>query len=122
MSHELRTITPYFTVHDASGFMGFLVAAFNARVILDKRYDNNTVQHARVQIGDSVIMLNESTEAYPVNVSQTHLYVANADAVFAKAIQLGANSLMEPNTRSHGDRMAGIKDPFGNIWWIATRA
>jgi len=120
LSPDISTITPYLTVCDASGLINFLVASFNARVVLEKRYDNNTVQHARVQIGDSILMLNESTEEYPVFNSQIHLYVGDTDAVFAKAVKLGATSIMEPNIRLHGDRMAGIKDPFGNVWWIAT--
>ena len=65
-------------------------------------------------------MLNETTEAYPVNVSQMHLYVEDVDITFSKALRAGALALMEPNTRPHGDRMAGVKDPCGNIWWIAT--
>ena len=65
-------------------------------------------------------MVNESSEDYPVNVSQMYLYVENADASFAKALATGATKLMEPNDRPHGDRLAGVRDPCGNIWWIAT--
>lgn len=67
-------------------------------------------------------MLNESSEQYPVNISQMHLYVDDVDIAFSKALSAGAISTMEPNERPHGDRMAGIKDPCGNIWWIATHA
>ena len=28
--------------------------------------------------------------------------------------------LLQPTVRSHGDRMAGVKDPFGNEWYLAT--
>ena len=67
-------------------------------------------------------MMNESTDDYPINVSQVHLYVEDTDSTFTKALQAGATTLMKPNTRPHGDRMAGVKDPSGNIWWIATPA
>ncbi|WP_367181351.1 VOC family protein [uncultured Roseovarius sp.] len=65
-------------------------------------------------------MLNESTDEYPANISQMHIYMEDADSAYQLALQLGATSLMKPNNRPHGDRMAGIKDPCGNIWWIAT--
>ena len=52
-------------------------------------------------------MMNESTEAYPANVSQVHLYVENTDTTFAKALAAGVIAIMDPNTRPHGDRMAG---------------
>lgn len=115
-----HTITPYFTVQDADRFMNFLVAAFGATLVKESRYDDNGIQHARLLIGNSLIMLNESTDEYPANVSQMHIYVEDADKAHQLALQLGATTLMEPNDRPHGDRMAGIKDPCGNIWWVAT--
>jgi uncharacterized glyoxalase superfamily protein PhnB len=113
-------ITPYFTVDEGDKLIAFLTAAFDAAVIKDNRYDNGRIQHARLRIGDSVIMLNESAPDYPANTSQMHLYVANTDSAYARALELGGTSLMEPNDRPHGDRMAGISDPCGNVWWLAT--
>ncbi len=52
-------ITPYFTVDEGDKLIAFLTAAFDAAVIKDNRYDNGRIQHARLRIGDSVIMLNE---------------------------------------------------------------
>ncbi len=115
-----QTITPYFTVVDADRLIEFLTAAFDARVIRENRYDDTRIQHARLRIGNAIIMLNESSDAYPANTSQMHLYVGDADAAYELALKSGAVSLMEPNDRPHGDRMAGIKDPCGNIWWLAT--
>ncbi len=120
VSHNLHTITPYFTVCDAGGLIDFLVSAFDAQVVRDKRYANNLIQHARIRIGDSIIMINESTEEYPAIVSQVHLYVEDVNKTYLGALELGAISLMEPNIRPHGDEMAGVKDPNGNVWWIAS--
>lgn len=117
-----HTITPYFTVSNAEQLLEFLVEAFGGVIIAKSQYTTGRVQHARVRIGDSVIMLNESNEHYPINVSQMHLYVDDVDVVFSKALSVGAVSIMEPNVRPHGDRMAGVKDPLGNIWWIARNA
>ena len=113
-------ITPYFTVDDGDRLIAFLKQAFNGTLIRENRYDNGRIQHARVQIADAVIMLNESTDTYAANVSQMHLYVADAQASYEKALEAGATSLMEPNIRPHGDKMAGVTDPCGNIWWLAT--
>jgi len=65
-------------------------------------------------------MVNESTDTYRANTSQMHLYVEDADAAHGAALQVGATSLMQPNDRPHGDRMAGVEDPCGNVWWLAT--
>ncbi len=117
-----HTITPYFTVSDADRLLEFLVEAFGGAIVVTNRYPTGRIQHARVRVGDSVIMINESNEQYPVNVSQMHLYVDDVEIVFSKALSAGAVSIMEPDERPHGDRMAGVKDPCENIWWIATHA
>lgn len=115
-----HVVTPYFTVPAADLFVTFLVDVFGGVVLLEKRDKNDVVQHVRVQIGDTIIMLNEANEIYSANISQMHLFVSNVEETFAKALSAGAVAIMEPNVRPHGDRMAGIKDPSGNIWWIAT--
>jgi uncharacterized glyoxalase superfamily protein PhnB len=43
--------------------------------------------------------------------------VKNADETFEKAINEGATIVREITEQSYG-RSGGIKDPFGNIWWI----
>lgn len=49
-----------------------------------------------------------------------YLYVKDADATYKRALQAGATLLMEPADQFYGDRSAGVKDPVGNYWWIAT--
>jgi PhnB protein len=50
------------------------------------------------------------------------VYVRDTDAAYARALRRGAGVLMEPQDRPWGDRVAGVADPFGNTWWIATHA
>lgn len=33
---------------------------------------------------------------------------------------MGCEPLMHPIDEDNGKRTAGIKDPFGNSWWLAT--
>lgn len=116
----LHTVTPYFTVADADRLIDFAEAAFGAELVKLNRFEDGHVQHARLRIGDTTLMLNQASEAFAATVSQMHLFVDDADAVYENALTLGATSIMEPNLRPHGDRMAGIEDPCGNLWWIAT--
>lgn len=99
--------------------MEFLSSVFGAVIVKVTRYDDGKIQHARMRIGDSLIMLNESSDSYPKNTSQMHIYVEDVDNIYINALNAGATSLMEPNIRPHGEKMAGITDPCGNIWWIA---
>lgn len=52
--------------------------------------------------------------------SSIYLYVPNIDATYRQALEAGAISLMEPADQFYGDRSAGVRDPFGNHWFIAT--
>ena len=114
-----HAVTPYFTVPDADRLIAFMVGAFDGSVLLEDRDGSGRVKHARVRIGDSIVMLNEAGD-YAANASQIHLYVSDVDATFARALREGASTLMEPNERPHGDRMAGFRDPCANTWWIAS--
>jgi len=42
------------------------------------------------------------------------------DAVYDRALKAGATSLNPPADQPYGDRNGGVKDPFGNTWYIAT--
>lgn len=53
----LHTVTPYFTVSNRDQFIEFLAAAFGGSIVVTNRHDDGSIQHARVRVGDSVIML-----------------------------------------------------------------
>ena len=50
-----------------------------------------------------------------------YLYGPNADASYRRALEAGATSIHEPRDQPFGDRMGGVKDVFGNEWYLATR-
>jgi uncharacterized glyoxalase superfamily protein PhnB len=42
------------------------------------------------------------------------------DASYRQAIEAGAASIYPPANHDYGDRGAGVKDPFGNTWYLGT--
>ena len=50
-----------------------------------------------------------------------YLYVSDTDATYKAAMAAGGASVLEPSDQFYGDRNAGVQDPWGNNWWIATR-
>ena len=84
------------------------------------RRPDGTLQHGEVKIGDSIVMLAEASGQWKPRPSTLYLYVNDTDATYRRAIEAGATSLMEPATQFYGDRSAGVQDPAGNFWWIAT--
>ena len=117
-----HTITPYLQVFRAAELIDFVKSAFGA----EERFRSTGTGsaggiHAEVRIGDSMVMLGEPMGPFPSMPAQAYLYVKDCDAVYRSAIQAGATPVMEPTTMEFsGERYGGVKDPSGNIWWVAT--
>jgi NAD(P)-dependent dehydrogenase (short-subunit alcohol dehydrogenase family) len=67
-----------------------------------------------------IVVNSEARPEFEAMPTMIHLYVENADELYDRALQAGATSMMEPRDEFYGDRSAGVKDPTGNQWWIAT--
>ena len=115
-----HTVTPYLTIRDVPRLIEFLQQAFGATEILRMPGPDGTIMHAEVALGDSRVMMGEANASAPPMPGSIHLYVVDTDALYHLALQAGATSLREPADMFYGDRMAGVRDPVGNHWWIAT--
>jgi uncharacterized glyoxalase superfamily protein PhnB len=115
-----HTITPYILVGGAAKFIEFMKEAFGAEEKGRVPMPSGKIMHAEVKVGDSMIELSDGNEQYGPTPVALHYYVKDADAVYARAIEAGAISTHAPVDQPYGDREAGVKDPFGNSWFIAT--
>jgi uncharacterized glyoxalase superfamily protein PhnB len=77
--------------------------------------------YASVTIGDSVVEMGEARGPYQPMPTMFYLYVPNVDASYRRALEAGASSLSQPTDQPYGDRTAGVKDAFGNQWYLATQ-
>ena len=114
------TVSAYVMVNQADRLIAFLEQVFGAEVVMRLARDDASVMHASVRIGDSVVMLADAMADYPASPAWLHVYVADVDATYAKAISLGADMVQIPIAKGDGDKRGGFKDPAGNTWWIAT--
>lgn len=114
-----QQLMPYLIIKNAEKFAGFTQSVFGAVEKFKTMRDEQTIMHGEVSIGDSVIMFADATEQYPPQNAGMFLYVDDCDATFKKAIGNGAEEVMAPADQSYG-RSAGVKDPFGNTWWITS--
>ena len=115
-----HSVTPYLVVEGAGQLLDFIQQAFDGKVTERMEGPNGKIGHAEVRIGDSVVMLGETSSRSKPTTSAIYLYVNDTDAAYKRALQSGATSVMEPADQFYGDRNAGVQDPAGNFWWIAT--
>ena len=114
-----HAVTPYLMVTDAGRLIDFLKQAFGAVETERVARPDGGVMHAEVRIGDSAVMMGEPPGG-PAKPAALYLYVADVDATYARALAVGATAMSPPTDQFYGDRSAGIADPAGNTWWIAT--
>ena len=122
-----RTVTPYLAVDGAAKAIAFYAKAFGAKERFRFDAPGGKIGHAEIEIGDSVIMLADpwpEGHFVPPRKSEAsvsiHLYVEDADAVFARAIAAGAVSVQAMEKKFYGDRSGSVRDPFGHLWHVAT--
>ncbi len=116
----LHSVNPYLHPRRAEPLISFLKRAFNAQEVAKYASPDGVVQHAVVRIGDSVLELGEAHDKYENMPSMFYLYVPDVDDLYRQAVAAGAISFQEPTDQFYGDRSAGVRDTFGNTWYIAT--
>jgi len=115
-----HSVTPYLLVDDVGRLIDFLTRAFQAVETLRMPRPDGKIGHAEMKIGDSMVMMGQPQGQGKPMPSTLYLYVEDTDAVYRRALAAGAISIAEPTDQFYGDRNAGVQDPCGNLWWIAT--
>jgi PhnB protein len=123
-----RSLTPHIVVRNLPKAVEFYENAFGAVVKDSCTGPDGKLCHADLQIGDSMLMVCEEFPSLgalsPLSAQTTgttiHLYVANCDEVFAKALKYGAKQKMPVSDQFWGDRYGQVVDPFGHFWAVAT--
>lgn len=116
----LFNVNPYLHPRRAEPLIAFLKRAFGAAEVAKYASPDGVVHHAVVRVGDSVLEMGEAHGKYDTMEAMFYLYVPNMEAVYRQALAAGATSFQEPTDQPYGDRNAGVKDNFGNRWYIAT--
>src|SRR4029453_12979398 len=117
-----HTVTPYLVVPDADVELAFLKAAFGGTQTACDRNPDNTVMHAEIKIGDSLVMLGQAGSQWKPLTGALYLWVDDVDATYAKALQAGATSESKPEDKPYGHRNAGVIDRNGVTWGIGAPA
>jgi uncharacterized glyoxalase superfamily protein PhnB len=116
----LRSVQPYLHLREAHKMIPFLEAAFGAEAMGVHKSPEGIVHHATIRIGNATLEIDEAHGEFQPMPCHLHVYVLDTDAVYERALQAGATSIETPRNAPYGDRSAGVKDAWGNSWFIAT--
>jgi uncharacterized glyoxalase superfamily protein PhnB len=114
-------VTPYITVVEIERVIAFAKEAFGAVETLRTTGGAGGL-HCELRIGDSMLMLGGGAPARGrEKPTALHVYVPDVDAVCKRALEAGAELVNPLEDKPYGERMCGVKDLGGNLWYIATR-
>jgi len=125
---NFHSITPTLVCRDAAKAIDFYKSALGATELVRMPGPGGKIMHAELKIGDSIFFVNDAVAkvlapapgANVVNPMYIHLYVADVDTIFNRAVAGGARVDLPLQDMFWGDRYGTITDPFGQQWGIAT--
>jgi uncharacterized glyoxalase superfamily protein PhnB len=125
---DFHTITPQLVVSGVADAVDWYTRALGAHELLRNAAPDGKIMHCELLLGDSRFFVVDEfpgSMRSPAALGGTpvtlHLYVADVDAVFERAVAAGATVLMPVADQFWGDRYGMISDPFGHRWSIASR-
>ena len=122
-------VTPYLCCRGAADAIEFYKTVLGATERMRMPGDSpDTIGHAEIEIGTGLVMLADEFPDHgflsPLTIGGTpvtvHVYVEDADAVFAKAVEHGARITREMENQFYGDRLGQFVDPWGHQWSVAS--
>ncbi|MEX2519621.1 MAG: VOC family protein [Paracoccaceae bacterium] len=126
----MPALSTHLTVRGARAAIDFYVKAFGAEALFELIDPaDGRIGHAELSIGGARLMISDeypdfgalSPEALGGSPVKLHLYVEDAETVFARALALGATELRPVKEQFYGDRSGMLADPGGHHWFIATK-
>ncbi len=116
----LRSVQPYLHLREAHKMIPFMETVFGAESLGVHKSPEGIVHHATIRIGNATLEIDEAHAEFRPMPCHLHVYVPDTDAAYARALESGATSIEAPRNAPYGDRAAGVKDAWGNSWFIAT--
>jgi PhnB protein len=122
MSDHVRngfsSVRPY--VFGPHSILDFLEGSLNGRVLARHQQDGNA-QHVEVQVGDSVVVLELRDPPHEAGFpGSIYVYVEDVDFAVKRAQDYAVEVFSPVADKPYAERQVGIRDAYGNVWWVAT--
>jgi PhnB protein len=115
--HGVGSVRPY--LYGRLDMLELVKRAFGAVEL--ERLEAGNGYHVEAKIGDSMVVMEVGDPPHPGGTpASIYVYIDDVDAAYQRALAAGATSVAAPENKPYQERAAGVKDSFGNTWWIAT--
>jgi PhnB protein len=115
--YGFSTVRPY--VFGPHSILDFLETCLGGKVLARHEQGGNA-QHIEVQVGDSIVVLElkdpPHESGFPGSI---YVYVEDVDMAASRAVDCDVEIFAPPEDKPYQERQMGVRDAFGNVWWIA---
>jgi PhnB protein len=115
------TVAPWVVTDDTGALLDFIAQAFDGEELARVATEDGSIGHGEIRIGDTVVLAFDRRPEWPALPSLLRVWVPDADEAFEKALAAGATVVTAIASSAFGQRGGRVKDPLGNIWWIASQ-
>jgi uncharacterized glyoxalase superfamily protein PhnB len=112
-------VGPLWVVQSVETEVEFLTAVFGARISGIKRSEQGQVVQAEARIGSVSMAITRSQAASPPVHAAMHVWAADVDAVYRRALAANGAKIQAPADQPSGIRQAVVLDPEGITWQIS---
>jgi PhnB protein len=119
-----RSVTPYLSVTGGAKALDFYKKAFDAVELQREALPDGKLIHARIRIGNSIVMLSDSFSDSPPPAASPvtlQIYTSDVSRLWKQAIAAGAKVGMPLEDQFWGERYGQLVDPFGHNWSLSMR-
>ena len=126
------TTVPCLRYHDAPAAIAWLCQALGFEQQLVVPDNDGGIAHAQLSFGNGMIMLasvvdseygrlmKQPGEIGGANTQSCYLVVNDADSVYGRALEAGAEIVLDIKDEDYGGRGFTCRDPEGHIWSLGT--
>lgn len=129
--HTPPRIIPAMRYNDAPAAIAWLCRAFGFEKHLVVPMDDGKIAHAQLTIEGGMIMLGstrdnafgefqKSVKDAGVVTQSCYIVVPDADAHYKRAVEAGAEIVVDIKNEDYGGRGYTCRDPEGNLWNFGT--
>ncbi|MGO8757086.1 MAG: VOC family protein [Terracidiphilus sp.] len=132
MAESRSTVMPALRYRNAPAAIDWLCQVFGFERHAVHEGPDGTIAHAELKLGGGMVMLGSAkddtygrgfkapAELGGVETRSAYIVVADADAVYARALALGATVVRPLKDTGYGSREFTVKDPEGHSWSAGT--
>ncbi|MDC8757157.1 VOC family protein [Janthinobacterium fluminis] len=126
------TLMPCLRYRNAPAAIEWLCRALGFERQLVVPNEDGTIAHAQLSFGNGMVMLGsvfaseygrlvrQPDEVGNFNTQSCYLVVADADAVYRRAREVGAVIVLDIQDEDYGGRGFTCRDPEGHLWSLGT--